>query len=227
MKKLILVFFIFQSLFAFCQDGIYYLEGTLGKSIIYVKINVIDPSEPNAIYFYQSSLKDIHLEGTRKNNDFTFVFQYRDTIYEKFNLKKVANNHFEGTWSNDKGKSYPVNLAPINFSNYKATLSKDYTDEKLNYVKYKFIEFEKQKTTVYSTKEMVWYSEKHCDVAFFRLGDSFSDKNKNAVNPSLEKIHIENTLDQLNCSSDYDYNKGGNIEYSTSLNFFKFQFNWF
>jgi len=239
MKKFFVSLFVFQSLLVFSQDKIYYLEGSLAKSKIYMSVNVFgstaeDPNT-NAIYFYQNSLKDIHLEGTKKNNVFTLVFKKGDTIQEKFILKKVDNINLEGTWSNAQGKSFPVKLSPIDFSNYQSTLPKDYyEDEKLNLIKLKFLEFKKQKTTVYKKKEIVWYIEKHCNAPFFRLGDTFSEKSKNAVNPILEKIQIKNAIWQLNCSSDWYYNTGGNISFNTELTFlnsnllgFKISSDWY
>lgn len=184
-----------------------------------MKINLINPSEPNAIYFYQSSLKDIALEGTQKDNNLSFFFKENDNIREKFYLKRLANNNFEGDWYNAKGSQFPVKLHPVDFNNYKAKLSEDCSSDKLNYVKSKFLEFKKQKTTIFNNKEFIWYSEKHCDATFFRLGENFSDKNKASVNPILEEIHITNTLSQLNCSSSFNYNSGKNIEYYTDLTF--------
>lgn len=225
MKKLVLFFFILQHTFAFCQSqDDTYLEGTIGKSKIYMRIHIFGTAaeEPNVngVYFYQNSLKDIHLEGTQKSNEFTLLFKNQDTIHEKFIITKIGKANFEGTWSNAQGKSFPVKLSPIDFSNYKSTLPKDYyEDEELNLIKFKFLEFKKQKTTVYKNKEIVWYTEKHCDAPFFRLGDTFSEKSKNAVNPVLENIQIQNAISQLNCSSDWYYNMGGNIEYDTELTF--------
>jgi hypothetical protein len=174
----------------------------------------------NGVYFYQNSLKDINFEGTQKNNVFTLVFKHQDTILEKFVLKKVGNTNFEGMWSDRKGKSFPVKLSPIDFSNYKSTLPKDYyEDEELNLIKLKFLEFKKQKTIDYKNKQIVWYTEKHCNAPFFRLGDTFSEKSRNAVNPVLENIQIQNTIWQLNCSSDWYYNTGENISFETELTF--------
>ncbi|WP_232727113.1 hypothetical protein [Flavobacterium sp. 1] len=204
-----------------------------------MSINVFGSAaeEPNtnAIYFYQNSLKDINLEGTKKNNVFTLVFKHQDTIHEKFVITKVDNTNFEGTWSNAQGKSFPVKLSPIDFSNYKSTLPKDYyEDEELNLIKLKFLEFKKQKVTIYKNKEIIWYTEKHCDAPFFRLGDTFSEKSKNSVNPVLEKTHIKNTIRQLNCSSDWYYNTGGNISFDTDFTFlnnnllgFKISSDWY
>lgn len=239
MKKFVLFFFIFQSTLAFCQNDEFYLEGTLGKSKIYMRIYEFGApdEEPNttAIYFYQNSLKDINLRGTKKNNVLTLFFEQSDTIHEKFVLKKTGNNNFEGTWNNTQGKSFPVKLSPIDFSNFKSNLPEDYYgDDKLDLIKCKFLEFKKQKTTIYNNKEIEWYTEKHCDVPFFRLGNNFSEKSKNAVNPVLESIQIQNTVWQLNCSSDYYYNTGENVSFDTAFTFlnnnllgFKISSDWY
>lgn len=221
MKKIILCFFLFQTISIFCQSQTYYLEGTLAKSKIFMQINVLDSSdEPNATYFYQNSLKDIPLEGSFKNKEFVFIVKHNDTIREKFTLKKVANTNFEGTWNNAQGKSFPVKLSPIDFTNYKSTLTDVYyTDEKFDLIKLKFLEFKKEKTTFYKNKTIDWYSEKHCNVPFFRLGDNFSENSKNKVNAVLEKIHIKNVIWQLDCSTDNNYNTGGGISFETDFTF--------
>lgn len=225
MKKfLILYFFLFKFLSGFCQNQELYLEGTISKSKIYMSINIFgstnEQPNTNAVYFYQNSLKDIHLEGKQTNNVFTLIFKHGDTIHEKFVLKRIDKTNFEGTWNNTQGKSFPVKLSPIDFSNYKSTLAEDYHgDEKLDLIKLKFLEFKKQKTTFYKNKAIDWYSEKHCNVPFFRLGDNFSENNKNEVNPILEKIHIKNAIWQLNCSSDWNYNTGSAILFETDFTF--------
>ncbi|PWK03089.1 hypothetical protein BC749_1011178 [Flavobacterium araucananum] len=221
MKKCVLFFFMFYSVMAFCQET-YYLEGTLAKSKIFMKIEVYksdNETSLSATYFYQNSLKDIKLEGNLKNDLFTFYFKPNDIITEKFYLKKSGSTSFEGSWYNTKGKQFPVQMRSVDFSNYRANLDKYYADDKLNRVKCKFLEFKKQKTTVYNNKEFVWYSEKHCDSEFFRIGNNFSDKNKSVINPILEKIHIQNTLDQLNCSSSFEYSEGKGIEGNATVNF--------
>ncbi|MBL0735645.1 hypothetical protein JI750_02030 [Flavobacterium sp. GN10] len=222
MKKYFLSLFLLYSTIAICQSKIYYLEGTLGKSTIFMTVQVYksdNEANLNAVYFYKSSLKDIKLEGKLKDgNNFTFYFKPGDNITEKFYLKKSGNN-FDGFWYDAKEKQLAVHLEPVNFDNYKSNLKIRFEDERLNLVKYKFLEFKKQKTTIYNNKEFVWYSEKHCDTDFFRLGNNFSEKNKTLINPVLEKIHIENTLAQLNCASSFGYSQGKGIEGNTTINF--------
>lgn len=222
MKKVFLFLFIMYSTISFCQDKIYYLEGTLGKSTIYMTLQVYksdNETNLNAVYFYKNSLKDIKLEAKLKdNNNYTFYFKPGDIVTEKFYLKKSGNN-FDGFWYDAKDKQLAVHLEPVNFDNYKSNLSIRFDDERLNLVKYKFLEFKKQKTTIYNNKEFVWYSEKHCDSDFFRLGNNFSEKNKTVINPILENIHIQTTLAQLNCSSSFEYSEGKGIEGRTTINF--------
>ncbi|MBP1224213.1 hypothetical protein [Flavobacterium sp. 1355] len=222
MRKLIVFFFLFYSLLAVCQDKTYYLEGTLDKSKIFMTVQVYksdNETSLNAVYFYRNSLKDIKLEGKLKDgNNFTFYFKPGDIITEKFYLKKSGNN-FDGFWYDAKEKQLAVHLEPVNFDNYKSNITIRFDDERLNLVKYKFLEFKKQKTTIYNNKEIIWYSEKHCSSDFFRLGNNFSEKNKAVINPVLEEIHIQNTLNQLSCSSSFEYSNGQGIEGSTSIKF--------
>ncbi|RZJ50642.1 MAG: hypothetical protein EOO19_02725 [Chryseobacterium sp.] len=222
MKKTFLLLFLLYSAIVFCQEKTYYLEGTLGKSKIFMSVQVYksdNESSLNTIYFYQNSLKDIKLEGKLKDsNSFTLFFKPGDAITEKFYLKKSGNN-FDGFWYDAKDKKLVVHLEPVNFDKYKSNLKIRFDDEKLNFVKYKFLEFKKVKTTTYKNKEFVWYAEKHCSSDFFRLGTNFSEKNKALINPILEEIHVQNTLNQLGCSSSFEYSNGQGIEGSTTINF--------
>lgn len=221
-KKTFIFLCIFYCAFSFCQNQTYYLEGTLAKSKIYMKIDVYKSNgetDLDAVYFYQNSLKDIKLEGKFKDaNNFTFYFKPGDAVSEKFYLKK-SNNNFDGFWYDAKEKQLPVHLVPVNFANYKSNLKLQFEDDKLNFVKFKFLEFKKIKTTTYNNKEFIWYSEKHCDSDFFRLGSNFSDQNKNTVNPILEEIHVQKTLIQLSCSSSFEYSNGKGVETTATINF--------
>lgn len=222
MKKVFLFLMLFYSVITFCQEKTYYLEGTLGKSKIFMSVQFYksdNETHINSVYFYQNSLKDIKLEGKTKDSDnFSFYFKPNETVLEKFYLKKSGNN-FDGFWYDAKNKQLPVHLEPVNFANYKSNIKIRFDDEKLNLVKYKFLEFKKTKTTTYKNKEFVWYSEKHCKSDFFRLGNNFSEKNKNLINLVLQEIHVQNTLSQLGCSSNFQYSNGDGIEESTSINF--------
>nr|MBU3858182.1 hypothetical protein [Flavobacterium sp. MC2016-06] len=221
MKKVFIFLFICWSVTAFCQET-YYLEGTLGKSKIFMRVVVYNSDNETSldiVYFYQNSLKDIKLDGKLKDNNFTFYFKPNDKVLEKFYLKKSVNNNFEGSWYDAADKQLPVNLKPVNFANYKSNLKIRFEDDKLNFIKAKFLEFKKVKTTTYNNKEFVWYSEKHCSSIFLRLGSNFSEKNKALINPVLEEIHIQNTLTQLNCSSSFEYSNGEGIQGETTITF--------
>jgi hypothetical protein len=217
-KKIILVVFINISNFSFCQTN-YFLEGKLGKSTIYLTIQDFD-SELQATYFYQNSLKDIVLEGKKSKNTFTLEFGEKtdDKITEQFVLTKSKNN-FSGTWKNSKGKKANVTLVPINFLDYKKENSSVKVENEMDWVKLQFIKFKQDSISKYNGKEFIWYSEKHCNSPFFRLGSSFSEKNKTTINQILNNIHIYQTLSQLNCASLFYYNDGNGIENNIKITF--------
>jgi hypothetical protein len=51
------------------------------------------------------------------------------------------------------------------------------------------------------------------------LGDGFPEEVKNIINPVLNKFQCDNVLNQLGCSSGFEYSKGKNIEYKIDINF--------
>lgn len=217
MKKNITILFVCLFNLMFSQTN-YYLEGKLGKSTIYVSIQDYD-TKLECRYFYQNSLKDIVLRGNRKNSVFEVAFKDLSTekIIEKFELTLMKNGHFKGFWMSEKGKKIAVELLPINFSNYSKP-SFNFFNE-IDRIKLSHIIFKQDSTSNYKGKEIVWYSETHCKSPFFRLGEHFSEKTKSILNPILNQIHIENTLSQLSCSTQFDYSEGNGIEHDISINF--------
>lgn len=216
MTKLLYSFLLITS-FAFSQH--YYLEGTLGKHKIYLTIFESE-NQVIANYFYQNSLKDIMLEGTKNKNNYVFSFTEKteENITEEFKLLKQKNN-FAGFWTNKNGKKLKVNLASINFNSFKKPKNNIDFENKMDIVKENFIQFKEDSTSVYNGKKIIWLSEKHCNSKFFRLSDDFSENTKKIVNSILEEIHIKQTLSQLNCSSLFYYNDGNNIENTITITF--------
>jgi hypothetical protein len=109
-------------------------------------------------------------------------------------------------------------LKPVNFANFKKDKAIE-TENKMDLVKLHFITFKKDSVSVYNAKKIVWFSEKHCNVSFFRLGDNFLEKNQSAINPILNKIHLGNILSQLNCSTRYEYSSGQGIEQTVKIGY--------
>lgn len=218
MKKLLYLLFL-NSLIAFSQDNTYHLEGNIGKSKIYLTIEE-NESDIIASYFYQNSLKDILLEGTRNGSHFTLEFKdiMTSKTNEKFDLTKVTTGNFKGFWSNSKNKKIPIELYPIHFSNYKPSANFKFENE-TDKIKMTFLQFKQESTTTYNGKQFIWYSEKHCNSKFFRIGNNFPEKTKSIINPILTTLHLQNTLAQLNCSSRFEYNTGSGIENSISINY--------
>lgn len=218
MNKL-LYLLLLNSFIAFAQNNTYYLEGNIGKSKIYLSIQE-NENDLSASYFYQSSLKDIVLDGTRNTTNFILEFKdsSTDKINEKFDLVKLENGNFKGFWINSKSKKIAIDLKPINFSEYKTPASFTLENE-TDKIKIAFLQFKEESITTYNGKQFVWYSEKHCNSKFFRLGSNFPEKTKSIINPILTTIHLQNTLAQLNCSSRFEYNTGIGIENNITVNF--------
>lgn len=197
----------------------YYLEGQVGKHKIFLTIQEYE-KEIEASYFYQNSLKDILLSGTRSQDKFNFYFKevQTNTVVEKFELTKLKNGEFRGFWINKKGKSIPVILKPIDFNVFK-NKSTIVFENKLDVIKLKFLSFKQDSITFFNNKNITWYSEKHCNTPFFRLGNSFSEKNRNLINPILEDIQVKNVLSQLSCTSSFEYNTGNGIDYNVTIGY--------
>lgn len=217
MKKTITILFVCLFNLTFSQTS-YYLEGKLGKSTIYMSLHDYD-NKLECRYFYQNSLKDIVLRGNRTKSVFEVAFKDLSTekTIEKFELTQLKNRHFKGFWMDEKGKKIAVELLPINFSKYSNPNFK--IDNKTDRIKLTFISFKQDSTSQYKGKEIIWYSEKHCNSPFFRVGDHFSEKTKSILNPILNQIHLQNTLYQLNCSSQFDYSEGSGIEHDISIDY--------
>ncbi|MCG2610864.1 hypothetical protein LZZ90_05040 [Flavobacterium sp. SM15] len=220
-KTLFLLCFLYSCLI-FGQNN-YYLEGKLGKSSIYLSIEVYDSEENsvNARYFYQNSLKDIVLEGTRVKGKFILFFKdySTDKIIEKFELTSLQNKTFKGFWSNATGKKTAIELQPIDFSKIKANPIVKTEDSPMNKVKLQFLNFKKDSASVHFGKKIDWYSEKHCKMSFFRLSDNFSLTTRKKINPMLNTIQVEEVLSQLECSTRFAYSEGSGIDYSVKIGF--------
>lgn len=217
-KKTISLLLIISFNFIFSQTN-YYLEGKLGKSTIYFYIQE-DVDYISGMYFYQNSLKDILLEGKKTKNTYTFEFAEKtdDTTTEQFTLTKAKNN-FTGTWKNSKDKTAKVSLVPLPISKYQPANSSIKIENTLDWVKLNYMEFKQDSISKYQDKEFIWYSEKHCNSPFFRLGSPFSEKIKATINPVLNSIHVNQTLSQLSCASLFYYNDGNGIENTITIGF--------
>ncbi|WP_130733491.1 hypothetical protein [Flavobacterium sp. J27] len=198
----------------------YFLEGKLGKSIIYMEITEYDNNYIEGNYFYQTSLKDIRLNGKYNEDSYTLYFgnDYGEDFFEeKFELVKKESN-FKGKWKNKAGKSINITLRTIDFDRFKKTFSTE-IEEDLSLVKLNYLHFIQDSITIHKNQEIIWFKETHCEVPFFRLGNTFSEEIKNKINPILTSKHNKLVLNQLGCSSPFNYNTGTGIEYTTTLSY--------
>ena len=206
----------------------YLLEGTLGKATIYMFFEDDSTPTENTIYdvryFYKNSLKDIVLSGGKTGNKYIFKFESNDKINEKFELSLTQNSNFNGFWTDAKGLKLPVSLKPFDKSSFllkekKNDFLKQFKEDTFDFLKVSLIQFKSDSISIYKGKTIEWFSEKHCNAPYFRLGKGFSDGIKNKINPILNKYHYQNVLAQLSCSSSFDYNNGNGIEYSIYIHY--------
>lgn len=232
MKVRILFLFIFTFCTAFASKE-YTLQGTIGKAKICMKFEdyTMDypKDEPRIVdvrYFYHSSLKDIVLEGFRNKNTFVFYFDKDENRFkEKFTLTKASNGNFTGTWENGKGKKLPVSLSPIvpgsttNPYQHIALVEKYRQTDSYEYIRSGLLQFQDDSTSSFKGKTLRWVHEKHGATYGFYLASDFDPAVQKRTNPKLEAILFQNAMDQLGCSSGFDYSSGNNIEYSVVPNF--------
>jgi hypothetical protein len=227
MKNIFFLFIILFSNICFATKS-YILEGVLGKSTIYMYFEDNATVEDNRItdirYFYKNSLKDIVLSGVRNGSKYIFKFEQNDIIVEQFDLIKSSENVFEGNWKDKKGLHFTIKLIPFD----KATFLKNNpTKLALNqsignafdFLKASLIQFKLDSSVVIKGKTFDWFSEKHCNAVYFRLSKGFTEAVKTKINPVLNRLHYENVLQQLNCSSSFEYSSGNGIESRITIDY--------
>ena len=211
----------------------YYLEGTLGKSKIYMHIDDYTEDYPNdepritdVRYFYEKSLKDIPLEGSRSGTVYTLYFDLNEESFkEKFVLTKDQSGKFTGTWTGANGKQFPVVLNKIRvetiinkYDHVKAvqTLKKSNPFEYVRTSKFSFIT---DSVSTFEGQQFRWISEVHSYAYGFYLDSTFSIKTIQIVNPVFEEILFDESLNELTCTSNWQYNTGGGIEMSVDFHY--------
>jgi len=209
----------------------YDLQGTIGNLPVYFHLEEYEgqtPDAPNveARYFYQSSLKDVVMRGTRTGNKYILsVKEDERGYYEKCILTLDGAGKFTGAWVNRKGTSLPVSLKPLAlFTINHPYMDNSYVQElrqkdTFNYVRSSFIKLKRDSVTSYKGKSFVWISETHCSMSMFRLGNGFSKRTLELINPRLDAIHFNEIISQLSCTSEWGYNTGTNIDYTTAITF--------
>jgi len=82
------------------------------------------------------------------------------------------------------------------------------------------IDYKRVKTEkINSTQEIVWLEAGSSDNLFFRLGNGFSKKTREIINPMIDKIQASSYDDARECkksTSDYEYSIHANLAYSSS-----------
>ena len=182
MKYIFIIIFFINSVYSQAQT----YEGKIGKYPIFLELDMdYDDNRVTAFYFYKSQLKNINLEGTYDNSEIT--------LFEKFSIKEekkelfllsIKNNKIVGTWQN-KGKELNVKLRPTttNFEEFKLLK----------------LEFIRDSIATYDKKELVWFTEKYSKKTLFRLGNGFTNSQREFLNQKLDSIHTNYAIIGLEC----------------------------
>ena len=212
MKFLILLGFFLMPMFA--QTNIWH--GHIGKSEIYfylpcdvTKKIAKENSCGYGTYFYRKSLQDIKLEealpATKK---YKFNLQVKHSLEDNAEAEELfelnyKNGQLIGYWR-QKGKVLAVKLKPFNSD------KKDDEEERFREVRSSFLKFKRGKVQKFSRlkKELVWIEEEHTKSTMFRLGNGFSSRIRNKLNPLLDKSQEQNALFELTCTSRWAYGSG-------------------
>ena len=179
-------------------------QGKIGKSPIFMQLSCDEKKlkkEPTKCYFesyfYESTLQSITLDGDYnvQSKEFSLSVGTYDKVHEKFTLKYKGVN-FKGTWH--KGdRVLTLKLHP-----YKKAKS-------LDEVRVKFLKFKRQKVEKLAhKKELVWIKEQFSNNLFFRLGNGFSKRSREHVNPLLDELQKEYASGDLSCFNAWDFGSG-------------------
>jgi hypothetical protein len=168
-----------------CQAQTY--EGTIGKYQIFLELDIESNNDrPTAFYFYKSQLKNIALDGTYNNSELVLFekFSKKEDKKELFVLS-IEGDRILGTWQNDANE-------------LKVELIK--TTKNIENYKLQNIAFVRDSITTHSTKELVWFTEKHSKKALFRVGNGFTKAEHEFMNHKLDSIHTRFAIIGLECS---------------------------
>jgi len=182
MKHLFIIIFFINSVYSQSQT----YEGKIGKHPIFLVIDLdYGDNRATAFYFYKSQLKNIILEGTYDNSEITLFEKYSQKEDEKeLFLFSIKNNTISGFWQNN-GKKLKVEL----------------TQTTTNFEKFKLLklEFIRDSVATYDKKELVWFTEKYSKKNLFRLGNGFTNSQREFLNKKLDSIHANNAIIGLEC----------------------------
>jgi hypothetical protein len=223
-------FLLFLLLSAIAAQAQLYLQGTIGKLPAYFQIGESAPSGSDetvaGTYFYEKSLKDIQLQGTKTGKQYNlYLNQDGKTFDERLTLAPDAAGNFTGTWTSKKGKTLPVSLHKIDFSKivhpYKdnSYIKELRKSTPFDYLRTSFVKLNRDSTTNLKGKTFVWFSETHCDMSLFRLANGFSKQVLETINPKLDSIHFLEIVTQLTCTSYENLSTGSNIAYTTDITY--------
>lgn len=162
-------------------------KGTIGKYPIFFQVDTdFNYNEATAFYFYQSQLHNIQLTGTYKSNELVVSERFSDVKEKKelFSLQ-FDNGNLSGTWQHGD-KILNVELTE--------------TSEDIEAFKLGKLTFIRDSISVFDNKQLVWIKEKYSEKMLFRLGNGFSQTQRELFNLKLDSLQTSYAEIALECS---------------------------
>ncbi len=192
----------------------YLLEGTVGPYPIIMNLST-DGESCGAVYFYQSSLHDIHLSGKVSGNKLTLYCN----SYNK-NLKRndtsetitldVNGNSASGSWLSNEGKKLDVTLHSVNLATVVNPFAKlpyvigQKAEDTYNYMRIASMKLKGDSLVKVGNITLEYVHIAKSPVMYPRIVDGCNKEIMDKVNKLINNTLIENTSMFFSCSS-YDF----------------------
>ena len=192
----------------------YLLEGNVGPYPIIMNLST-DGETCGAVYFYQSSLHDIHLSGTTTGNKLTlYCNSYnknlkRNDTSETITLELTGNNA-AGGWVSNEHKKLDVNLHTVNLATVVNPFARlpyvigQKAEDTYNYMRTASMKLKGDSIVKVGNITLEYVRVGKCPVVYPRIADGCDKEIMDKVNKLINNTLIENTCMFFSCSS-YDF----------------------
>ena len=190
------------------------LEGNVGPYPVIMNLST-DGETCGAVYFYQSSLHDIHLEGSANGNKLTlYCNSYnkklkRNDTSETITVEVFGNNA-SGSWVNNEGKKLEVSLHTVNLATVVNPFFKlpyvigQKAEDTYNYMRTASMKLKGDSLVKVGNITLEYVHIGKSPVMYPRIADGCDKEIMEKVNKLINNTLIENTCMYFSCSS-YDF----------------------
>ena len=211
MKIARIIAILLLSLQLHATEKSYLFEGNVGPYPIIMNLST-DGETCGAVYFYQSSLHDIHLSGKASGNILTL---YCDSYNKKLKKNdtsetitlKVNGNNAVGSWVNNEGKKLEVTLHTVNLATVTNPFAKlpyvigQKAENTYNYMRIASMKLVGDSLVKVGNITLEYVHIGKSKVIYPRIADGCDKEIMKKVNKLIENTLIESTCMFFSCSS--------------------------